>query len=117
MEWVRVRPRCLEAHGPSDVVARRSNFYYLFSYEDTRDAFKIPHDLKILNEVFKCPDGSYRRDNAFWTCHAIADLIEALPAGDEKVNLQERRQALAKAYADMSQTYQDSKANNDLPLS
>ena len=24
------------------------NFYYLFGYEDTRDAFNIPHDLKIL---------------------------------------------------------------------
>jgi len=24
------------------------NFYYLFSYTDTKDAFNIPHDLKIL---------------------------------------------------------------------
>ena len=27
------------------------NFYYLFGYEETRDAFKIPHNLKILYEV------------------------------------------------------------------
>jgi Cytosine/adenosine deaminases len=25
------------------------NFYYFFSHEDSRDAFAIPHDLKILN--------------------------------------------------------------------
>ena len=28
------------------------NFYYFFTYEDSRDAFGIPHDLKILKEVF-----------------------------------------------------------------
>ena len=28
------------------------NFYYLFSHEDSRDSFAIPHDLKILKEVF-----------------------------------------------------------------
>jgi tRNA(Arg) A34 adenosine deaminase TadA len=27
------------------------NFTYLFSYEQTRDAFAIPHDIKILQEV------------------------------------------------------------------
>jgi tRNA(Arg) A34 adenosine deaminase TadA len=25
------------------------NFYYLFSHEDSRDSFAIPHDLKILD--------------------------------------------------------------------
>ena len=33
------------------------NFYYLFGYEDTRDAFNIPHDLKILSEVFRIENG------------------------------------------------------------
>ena len=28
------------------------NFYYFFPYEDTKDNFNIPHDLKILEEVF-----------------------------------------------------------------
>ena len=27
------------------------NFWYFFSHEDSRDAFSIPHDLKILKEV------------------------------------------------------------------
>lgn len=27
------------------------NFFYLFTYEDTRDAFSIPHDIRILEEV------------------------------------------------------------------
>ena len=32
------------------------NFYYFFSYEDSRDAFAIPHDLKIMQEVFTLPE-------------------------------------------------------------
>jgi len=28
------------------------NFYYFYTYEDSRDAFGIPHDLRILKEVF-----------------------------------------------------------------
>src|SRR5690349_13643687 len=39
------------------------NFYYFFTYEDSRDAFAIPHDLKILKEVFGLEDGEYRRSN------------------------------------------------------
>jgi hypothetical protein len=41
-------------------------FHFLFSYEDTRDEFEIPHDLSILAEVFRCPDGSYADANAYW---------------------------------------------------
>ena len=36
------------------------NFYYLFSHEDSRDSFAIPHDLKILKEVFTLDPGGYR---------------------------------------------------------
>ena len=28
------------------------NFVYLFSYQESRDLFAIPHDLNILNQVF-----------------------------------------------------------------
>ena len=48
------------------------NFYYFFTYEDSRDAFGIPHDLKILKEVFGVDDGGYRRSNEFWTGYSIA---------------------------------------------
>ncbi len=56
------------------------NFTYLFGYEDTRDAFAIPHDLKILEEVFGVKDGGYRRTNAFWTARALADFVAEAPA-------------------------------------
>src|SRR3954466_1428896 len=51
------------------------NFYYFFSHEDSRDAFAIPHDLKILKEVFGLEPGGYRKQNAFWQSFAIADLV------------------------------------------
>ena len=38
---------------------------------DSRDAFAIPHDLKILEEVFGLNDGNYRRRNAYWTAYSI----------------------------------------------
>src|SRR3954466_10172843 len=51
------------------------NFYYFFSHQDSRDAFAIPHDLKILKEVFGLEPGGYRKQNAFWQSFAIADLV------------------------------------------
>ncbi|MGO7594346.1 nucleoside deaminase, partial [Rhizobium leguminosarum] len=48
------------------------NFYYFFSHADSRDAFAIPHDLKILQEVFGLEPGGYRRQTAFWNSFAIA---------------------------------------------
>lgn len=93
------------------------NFYYLFTYQDTKDAFSIPHDLKILKEVFKCENGCYARENDFWKCYAITELIEALPDSAEKTDLQGRVKALYEKYAEMSNVYQDSKGDNDIPLS
>ena len=50
------------------------NFFYFFSHEDSRDAFAIPHDLKILKEVFGLEPGGYRRNNTFWNSFWITDL-------------------------------------------
>mmetsp|Transcript_33949 Transcript_33949/g.96194 ORF Transcript_33949/g.96194 Transcript_33949/m.96194 type:complete len:207 (+) Transcript_33949:280-900(+) len=92
------------------------NFYYLFSYEDTKDAFKIPHDLKILKEVFNCDNGEYNRSNDFWTAHSISDLIGQLsPEEKEKAKL--RMEVLRKKYDGMSSVYQEHKACNHIPLS
>ncbi len=54
------------------------NFYYLFSYEDSRDSFHIPHDLRILDEVFRCPDGDYAPENSYWKSHDIQQMIQFL---------------------------------------
>jgi tRNA(Arg) A34 adenosine deaminase TadA len=91
------------------------NFFYLFGYEDTRDAFNIPHDLKILSEVFRVENGDYARRNAFWTSGALADLIAEVPE-PERSNLTVRVEALSKIYGDLSSIYQTQKDSHRIPL-
>nr|WP_262913757.1 nucleoside deaminase [Rhizobium halophilum] len=91
------------------------NFYYFFSHEDSRDAFAIPHDLKILKEVFGLEPGGYHRQNAFWHSHAIADLIEA--EGEPlRTALLEQSARIRAAYDRLSLSYQVGKADNSIPL-
>ncbi len=91
------------------------NYYYFFSHEDSRDAFAIPHDLKILKEVFGLEPGGYRRQNAFWKSFAIADLVET-EADPRKGALKEQTARIKQTYAGLSDNYQASKSGNDIPL-
>ena len=95
------------------------NFYYLFSHEDSRDEFAIPHDLKILKEVFDVNPGEYRRTNAFWASHGIQTWLDqhraALPA-ESMVILQSQIDTIKKRYEHASAEYQASKSNNQIPL-
>ncbi len=91
------------------------NFYYLFSHEDSRDSFAIPHDLKILKEVFTLDPGGYNHENAFWTGHALRDMANALPE-PEKTAAFARIAAITGKYEEMSAVYQASKAESDIPL-
>jgi tRNA(Arg) A34 adenosine deaminase TadA len=92
------------------------NYYYFYSHEDSRDSFAIPHDLKILKEVFGLDPGGYRRTNEFWTAYSITDLIES---EDEPLRgeLQAQRERIRERYAALSDAYQESKGDNDIPLS
>ena len=91
------------------------NFYYLFSHQESRDSFDIPHDLRILHEVFGLEPGGYRHRNAYWTAYAIPELMagEPQPLRDE---LDERQRRVRARYGALSQEYQDSKAGNEIPL-
>ena len=91
------------------------NFYYFFTYEDSRDAFGIPHDLKILKEVFGVDNGGYRRSNGFWSCFSVRDLIESEPE-PLRTQLLKQDQRIRDVYAGLSEKYQDSKGNNDIPF-
>jgi len=87
------------------------NFYYFFSHEDSRDSFSIPHDLKILKEVFGRED--YRSQNEFWTSLAVQDLISKSTNPDSLIN---RAHSIRQQYQDLSSVYQSDKATNDIPL-
>jgi tRNA(Arg) A34 adenosine deaminase TadA len=91
------------------------NFYYFYSHEDSRDSFAIPHDLRILKEVFGLDPGGYRRTNAFWTAYSIADLIDAEPE-PLRTELSAQRDQIRRRYDALSAQYQESKGDNDIPL-
>jgi tRNA(Arg) A34 adenosine deaminase TadA len=92
------------------------NFSYRFSHEDSRDSFAIPHDLKILKEVFRLDPGGYAAENAYWKSYSLPKLIADLPA-TERERLTSRVAAIARKYDALSAAYQDGKAENDIPLS
>jgi tRNA(Arg) A34 adenosine deaminase TadA len=91
------------------------SFYYFFSYQDSRDAFAIPHDLRILKEVFGLDDGGYRRSNAFWTAYSIPELVESEPE-PQRSQLRQQEQRIRDRYAQLSEQYQETKGDNDIPL-
>lgn len=91
------------------------NFYYFFSHEDSRDSFSIPHDLKILKEVFLLEPGGYAQNNAFWKSSSIAALArDADRATQEKLAAQDAR--IRERYQHLSDSYQSGKNDNAIPL-
>lgn len=101
------------------------NFYYLFSYEQTRDAFAIPHDIRILREVYAVPDPDrtevppdrplYNRSNAFFEAHGIEQLIASLDRGNREALLA-RLDDLGALYNDLSASYQSTKGHAAIPM-
>jgi tRNA(Arg) A34 adenosine deaminase TadA len=94
------------------------NFFYLFSYEDSRDAFGIPHDIRMLDSVFRCPEGSYNEKNQYWSAWGIPAMVASLPDA-QRVPLEQRIASLRETYDGISDIYQQQKAAGtgaDVPL-
>ena len=91
------------------------NFYYLFSHEDSRDSFAIPHDLRILKEVFTLEPGGYNAENAYWKSFSLRRLVRELPDG-ERAAREARIARIAARYDELSAGYQAVKDGNDIPL-
>jgi len=91
------------------------NFFYLFSHEDSRDSFAIPHDLRILKEVFTLEPGGYNAENAYWKSFSLRRLVRELPDG-ERAAREARIARIAARYDELSAGYQAGKDGNDIPL-
>jgi len=102
------------------------NFYYLFTYEDSRDSFAIPYDIAILKAVYQVPDPDrdhvpddrplYNRSNHYFESHAITRMIAGLDRA-HKEDLIERVDNITGLYADLSAIYQQDKGKHGIPLS
>ncbi|KAI0187515.1 hypothetical protein EV127DRAFT_436032 [Xylaria flabelliformis] len=103
------------------------NFFYLFTYEDSRDLFSIPYDIEILQEVFRVPailassgsgeiDGEdlearqlYNRRNKFFTARSFEDLVREISEkrGEvEATKWSEEVRRVKALYNELSDTYQ-----------
>ena len=91
------------------------NFYYLFPYTATNDVFNIPHDLKILKEVFKINDGEYNKENSYWKSQNINLLVENLPSS-KKEKILNKLNEIKNKYKALSNQYQENKDGNAIPL-
>ena len=91
------------------------NFFFLFSHQDSRDSFAIPHDLNILREVFDVQPGGYRTQNAYWQSWSIrGEAQNAAP--DVRAKLMAQIAEIEVTYEGLSGTYQDGKGAADIPL-
>ena len=91
------------------------NFYYFFPYNKTKNEFKIPHDLKILKEIFNINQGDYNKSNKYWKCYSIISEINKLSKLEQK-KLEKKVIKINEEYKKLSKKYQISKKNNQIPL-
>ncbi len=90
-------------------------FYYLFSYDDTKKKYKIPHDLKILKEVFNIKNGKYNKKNFYWKAHDLQKIIMDLNEKDKKKYITKINE-IKFLYSKLSYNYQSRKKNIQIPL-
>ncbi|GAA5899171.1 hypothetical protein JCM6882_009274 [Rhodosporidiobolus microsporus] len=104
-------------------------FHYLFTYEDTRDAFSIPYDIDILQEVFRVPSTCahespadlaarplYNKTNKFFTSSSVAELIARVEDEGERKELEELVKRVREVYGALSEGYQKGKGKVGIPL-
>ncbi|KIW06345.1 uncharacterized protein PV09_02807 [Verruconis gallopava] len=99
-----------------------NEFYYLFTYEDSRDLFGIPYDIDILRSVYQVPSPGespealaakplYNRVNKFFTARSVAEVVATVedPVARNKWNVEIAR--VKALYNELSDTYQRGKTN------
>ncbi|PQM62433.1 MAG: tRNA-specific adenosine deaminase [Rhodobacteraceae bacterium] len=89
--------------------------YYFFNHEESRDNFQIPHDLKILKEVFNIDPGKYNKNNIFFDSTSIIDLINSTQHENRAMLVQDVKMIREK-YKRLSSIYQQGKDKNSIPL-
>jgi tRNA(Arg) A34 adenosine deaminase TadA len=99
-----------------------NEFYYLFTYEDSRDLFGIPYDIDILQSVYQVPSPSdtaetlaakplYNRTNKFFKACSVADLVATIDDVTAKEKWTAEIVRIKAMYKDLSDTYQKGKSS------
>jgi hypothetical protein len=66
----------------------------------------------MLEEIFRCPAGTYSEKNRFLSSWRLGDLIESLPA-EKREAFTKRTDALKQVYARMSDIYQKARPRGE----
>ncbi|KZT21422.1 hypothetical protein NEOLEDRAFT_1139537 [Neolentinus lepideus HHB14362 ss-1] len=97
--------------------------YFLFSYDDTRDVFAIPHDIDILTSVFHPPSSSpipsdrlYNRQNKFFNIYSIEGLVDQVGDDAVKQDMLVRIANVKKVYNGLAEKYSERKGEKEIPL-
>jgi tRNA(Arg) A34 adenosine deaminase TadA len=98
-----------------------NEFYYLFTYEDSRDLFSIPYDIEILQEVYRVPAPQdteetlaarplYNRTNKFFKARSVADVADSIEDEAKRRHWKAEIERVQAMYNELSDTYQKGKA-------
>jgi tRNA(Arg) A34 adenosine deaminase TadA len=98
-----------------------NEFYYLFTYEDSRDLFAIPYDIDILQSVYQVPSPTdtpetlaarplYNRTNKFFKARSVADVVATIEDASERTKWTAEIVRVKEIYNELSNTYQKGKA-------
>ena len=77
--------------------------YYLFGYESTEDEFNIPHDQKMIKDIFGCKEPNH--DNSYFKMFNMVKEINKFNEEEKKKAL-ERYEIIKKKYMTVSEQYQ-----------
>lgn len=98
-----------------------NEFYYLFTYEDSRDLFGIPYDIDILQSVYQVATPTdtpetlaqrplYNRTNKFFKAQSVAQLVDSIEDGTRREKWTAEITRIKAMYNELSDTYQKGKA-------
>lgn len=76
--------------------------WYLFGYEQTGADFNIPHDQKMIRDIFGSTEPN--PDNSYYRMRSLVDLIPSLA---DEAKARERYERVRGQYAELSAIYQN----------
>ena len=76
--------------------------WYLFGYEQTGADFNIPHDQKMIRDIFGSAEPN--PDNSYYKMRSLVKLIDELA---DPAKARARHQAVSARYAELSEIYQN----------
>ncbi|KAL2257428.1 hypothetical protein VTK26DRAFT_183 [Humicola hyalothermophila] len=97
-----------------------TEFYHLFTYEESRDLFSIPYDIDILEHVFRVAGPSdteeslaarplYNRKNKFFVGKSLVEILSEIHDEEDRTRLAIEIDRVKELYNSLNSAYQEGK--------